>query len=224
MFPQSVPSLLLRSYSFFLAQSDRSATREPFIRTLTLEKVELAAPVLVYFSMATRSLAAPASLAAGSPTARNRFESGLGRAPLPNALIRKYPNAHCESAWQWVFPASSHYADGGTGVRHRGHLHEPMVQKAVWDETRQVCVAKPATSHTFRLSFATHLLENGYEIRTVEELLGHKDVQTTMIFTHVLNRGVTGCAAPWIGSGRLLEARAGGLCVPTGRPNNLEAT
>jgi hypothetical protein len=99
-----------------------------------------------------------------------------------------------------------------------------MVQKAVWDETRQACVAKPARSHTFRFSFATPLLENGYDIRTVEELLGHKDVQTTMIFTHGLNRGVTRCAAPWTGSGRLLKARAGGLWVPTGRPNKLEAT
>ncbi len=124
---------------------------------------------------------------------------GLGRAPLPDALARKYPDADRQWAWQWVFPASSHYVDPQTGVRHRHHLHESVVQRAVKEAVRRAGVTKPASCHSFRHSFATHLLEDGYDIRTVQELLGHKDVKTTMVYTHVLNRGGKGVRSPMDG-------------------------
>ena len=101
-------------------------------------------------------------------------QAGLGRAPLPNALIRKYPNAAREWGWQWVFPASSRYLDRRTGMQHRHHLHESVIQKAVHAAVRRAGLAKPATPHTFRHSFGTHLLEDGYDIRTVQELMGHR--------------------------------------------------
>jgi integron integrase len=121
---------------------------------------------------------------------------GLGRAPLPGALVRKYPYADREWIWQFVFPASSHYTDRSTGLRHRHHLHETVIQKAVTAAARQAALGKRATPHTFRHSFATHLIEGGYDIRTVQELLGHQSVQTTMIYTHVLNRGGRGVRSP----------------------------
>lgn len=124
------------------------------------------------------------------------LEQGLGRVALPNALERKYPNAGKEWGWQWVFPATSHYADRITGEKRRHHLHESVLQKAVKEAVRQSGVNKPASPHTFRHSFATHLLEDGYDIRTVQELLGHRDVSTTMIYTHVLNRGGKGVFSP----------------------------
>jgi integron integrase len=124
------------------------------------------------------------------------LEHGLGRVALPNALERKYPNAGKEWGWQWVFPASSHYTDRVTGERRRHHLHESVLQKAVKQAARKAGLAKPADPHTFRHSFATHLLEDGYDIRTVQELLGHRDVSTTMIYTHVLNRGGRGVNSP----------------------------
>jgi integron integrase len=121
---------------------------------------------------------------------------GGGWVELPHALARKYPNAGREWGWQWVFPATRTYVDPLTGQRRRHHLHESVLQRAVKDAVRAAGLVKPATCHTFRHSFATHLLEDGADIRTVQELLGHRDVSTTQIYTHVLNRGPAGVRSP----------------------------
>lgn len=122
--------------------------------------------------------------------------AGWGRVVLPEALARKYPNAAAEWRWQWVFPQQRRWTNRTTGEQGRHHVHETLVQRAVREAVRVSGVQKHVTCHTFRHTFATQLLESGYDIRTIQELLGHKSVNTTMIYTHVLNKGGLGVRSP----------------------------
>jgi integron integrase len=122
--------------------------------------------------------------------------AGRGSVALRGALRAKYPNAPRDRAWQWVFPATRFYVDEATGERRRHHLHESVLQRAAKEAVRAAGIPRPATSHSLRHSFATHLLESEYDIRTIQELLGHRDVSTTMVYTHVLNQGERGVRSP----------------------------
>jgi integron integrase len=124
------------------------------------------------------------------------LKDGYGAVYLPHALARKYPNAQYEWTWQYVFPAKSLSQDPRTGRTRRHHVHPTTLQKAVKRAAKLARINKPVTCHTLRHSFATHLIESGYDIRTVQDLLGHKDVRTTMIYTHILNRGGLAVRSP----------------------------
>ncbi len=127
---------------------------------------------------------------------RDDLARGAGAVFLPDALERKYPNAACEWGWQYVFPSGRLSVDPRGGMGRRHHLHESSLQKAVHAAARAAGIEKPVSCHALRHSFATHVLEGGYDIRTVQELLGHSDVSTTMIYTHVLNRGGLAVISP----------------------------
>lgn len=149
-------------------------------------------------TMLPESLKAPLQeqLKKGKAIHKKDLAEGWGRVPVPSALERKYPNASKDWRWQWIFPQEKRWTNPKTKERGRQHVDASLIQKAVRIAVMRAGLTKRATCHTFRHSFATHLLESGYDIRTVQELLGHNDVKTTMVYIHVLNRGPAGVKSP----------------------------
>ena len=150
----------------------------------------------------------PAHLHRVRETHSANLRAGYGRVQMPDAVAAKYPHASREWAWQWVFPTARICRDPRFAEPQRFHIHESVLQKAIHAAARDAGIGKPVGPYTLRHCFATHLLEGGYDIRTVQELLGHRDVKTTMVYTHVLNRGGRGVVSP---ADRLLAPRHGAI-------------